>query len=348
MDAQDLKDKIISDDKVIDILEALGMHHIKEVNGKYITCGMPDGNRQNSTTVYLDNLRVEAYTRNIIDAYGNSDIISLVSFLNGTYFSESIKWLCDICGYDYHGQDQKKSRLAEWVRDMWKVAKDGDEDDGEKLKPIDEKILTYFGKYGNPLFLKDGISYETQWEFGLGYDLNFHMITIPIRDELNFLVGVKGRLFKDHIEEWEDKYLYIQSCAKSKVLYGLNKTKPYIKEKNEVIVVESEKAVMQLWSRGIKNAVAISGHILSKTQAQKLTHLGVPIVLAYDEGAEIGKDGKVDKKFYVNEFNKFLENQEVYCIYDRTKSILNKKESPSDDAAKWDKLYNNYKMKVRG
>lgn len=99
---------------------------------------------------------------------------------------------------------------------------------------------------------------------------------------------------------------------------------------------------------GYKNAVAIGGHKLSKTQVQKLTHLNVPVVIAYDEGAEIGKDEKVDKSFYRNEFNKFLEKQTVYCIYDKTKKILNKKESPSDDPEKWELLYNKYKIKVRG
>jgi hypothetical protein len=347
MDALDLKERIINDDKIIDILEALEMHSINTKNNKYITCGMPDGDRKNSTAVYLDNLHVDAYTRNIKDAFGGSDIISLVSFINETYFTESIKWICDVCGYDYFGQDVRKSRLADWVRNMSKVGKGNDEDD-EKLTPIDEIHLKYYGNYVNDLFLSDGISYATQHEFGLGYDLLYHMITIPIRDELNFLVGIKGRLNKKEVESHESKYFYLNSCAKSKILFGLNKTKPYIKEKNEVIVVESEKAVMQLWSLGIKNAVAISGHILSNSQVQKLTHLNVPIVLAYDQGAEIGKDGKVDKKYYQNEFNKFLEDQKIYCIYDKTGSILDEKESPSDNPLKWNKLYENYRMKVRG
>ncbi|MED3562394.1 hypothetical protein [Bacillus xiapuensis] len=348
MDTLDLKEQIVNDDKIEEILEALGMHHINSNNGKYITCGMPDGDNTKSTVVYKDNLHVDAYTRNIKDAYGFTDIISLVSFVNGTYHTESVKWICDICGYDFYGQNTRKSRLADWVRDMWKVQKDGSKEDEEKLTPIDEKMLSYYGQYVTDMFLKDGISYQTQKEFGLGIDLLYNMITIPIRDELNFLVGVKGRLFKDEIDEWESKYFYIHSCAKSKVLYGLNKTKHYIKEKNEVIVCESEKAVMQLWTMGIKNAVAISGHILSSTQAQKLTYLGVPIVIAYDQGAEIGKNGKIDKNFYPNEFNKFLENQEVYVIYDKSRKILKEKESPSDNPKKWVELYNSYKYKVRG
>lgn len=348
MEAQELKERIIIDEKIIDILEALGMHSIKD-KGNYITCGMPDGNNPKSTVIYKDNLHVEAYTRNIKDAYGHSDIISLVSFVNNTYFTESIKWICDVCGYDYYGQEVPQSRLAAWVRNMWKVAKEGKCDDDEKLLPINEDILHYFGRYGNPLFYKEGISYETQWEFELGYDLYYHMVTIPIRDELGFLVGVKGRLFKEVVEDWESKYFYIQPCAKSKVLYGLHKTKPYILEKKEVIVFEAEKSVMKAWSHGIRNTVAIGSHCLSDTQVQKLTHLGVDIVIAYDEGVEIDpKTGKVDKNFYRKEFDKFLSSQKVYCIYDKSKKILDKKESPIDDIDKWYRLYNEYKFKVRG
>jgi hypothetical protein len=348
VDTLELKERIVNDDKIEDILEALEMHHINSNNDKYITCGMNDGNNSKSTVIYKDNLHVDAYTRNIKDAYGHSDIISLVSFINGTYISESIKWICDICGYDYYGQTVRKSRLAEWVRDMWKVQKDGSNEEDEKLSPIDENLLSYYGKYVNDMFYEDGIDYVTQRTFDLGFDLLYNMITIPIRDELNFLVGIKGRLFKKEINVDESKYFYLQSCAKSKILFGLNKTKPYIKEKNEVIVVESEKAVMQLWSKGIRNAVAISGHILSTSQAQKLTHLGVPIILAYDQGAEIGKNGMIDKKYYPNEFDKFLENQELYVIYDKSRKILKEKESPSDDPEKWNELYSSYRFKVRG
>lgn len=347
MEARELKEKIIIDDKLIHILEELGMHSISD-RDSYISCGMPDGDRKNSTAIFKNSLHVDAYTRNIKDSYGGSDLISLVSFVKEYYFSQSIKWLCDVCEYDYYGNDGSESQVLDWLNKMWKVQKEGTADNDDKLETINEEVLNYFGRYGNPLFYKDGISYKTQWEFELGYDLNYHMITIPIRDELGSLVGVKGRLFKEHVEDWESKYLYLHPCSKTKVLYGLNKTLPYIKERNEVVVVESEKAVMQLWSRGIKNAIAISGHILSDTQVKKLTHLNVPIVLAYDEGAELGREGKVDRDFYPNEFNKFLSNQELYCIYDKTKKILNEKESPSDSHEKWLTLYNNFKMKVRG
>lgn len=347
MDAQELKEKIIFDEKIELILEELGMKYIKE-RDDYFSCAMPDGDNRTSTIVYKNSLHVDAYTRNILDQYGNSDIISLVTFIRGTYITESIKWLCDVCGYNFYKKNDIQSGALSWINSMWKVHLEGSHDEEEIVEPIDEKVLHYFGRYGNPMFYEDGINYETQWEFELGFDLMYHMITIPIRDEIGTLCGIKGRLYKEFIDSNESKYFYIQPCAKNSILYGLHKTKEYIKEKNEVIVVEGEKAVMQLWTMGIRNAVAIGGHQLSRVQIQKLTHLNVPIVIAYDEGVEIGKDGKVDKSFYRNEFNKFLDKQTVYCIYDRTKKILDEKESPSDNPDKWELLYNKYKIKVRG
>ncbi|KOS61560.1 hypothetical protein FJQ98_15960 [Lysinibacillus agricola] len=345
MDALDLKERIIDDDKVRLILEELGMHSI-ESNSRYYSCGMPDGDNQNSTIIYRDNLNVDAYTRNIKDAYGNSDIISLVSYVNEAYFSDSLKWICDVCGYDYYEKQKPKSKLATWARDMMRIKNREKESVDEHLEPIDEEILNYYGLYVTDLFKNDGIGYHTQEEFELGYDIESNMIAMPIRDELGNLVGIKGRLNSEVVKPHENKYIYLHPCAKTKILYGLDKAKHNILKQKEVIVLEAEKSVQQLWDKGVKNAVAIGGHKLSKTQVKKLTLLGVRIVIAYDKGVEIGRDGLVDKNFYTNEFDKFMKNQELYCIYD-TKGLLKDKESPSDNFDNWNKLYET-KRKVRG
>lgn len=347
MDVQDLKERIILDDKIETILSELGMHHIKIHNGnEYYSCGMPDGDNQKSTIIYIDSLYVDAYTRNIKDQYGNSDIISLVSYIRKTYFSESIKWICEICGYDYYSDSLNESRLAKWVRQVYKNSIEKDDEIDVPLKPINENILKYFKKCGNSLFFEDGIDYHTQEDFEYGYDLMTHSITIPIRDELGTLVGVKGRLFKNEIKEWENKYFYIMPCSKTRLLYGLYKTMPYIKSNNEVIVVESEKSVAKLWSYGYKNAVAIGGHVLSKRQIELLTRLNVDVVIAYDRDVEIDKNGIVNKDFYNSEFEKFLPQQRLFCVYDKGNKLLKPKESPCDRRKIWEELYAN-RIKIR-
>ena len=100
MNAQDLKLYIYENDMITQILEELGMHHIKwHDNKKYITCGMPDGDNKQSTVIYNNEfLNVTAYTRDIVDENDISDIISLVSFIKKYSFRETIFWLSNKLG----------------------------------------------------------------------------------------------------------------------------------------------------------------------------------------------------------------------------------------------------------
>ena len=53
MEAKTIKEYIYNNEKIVDVLEALGMHHIKWHGGKeYLTCGMPDGDNPQSTTIF--------------------------------------------------------------------------------------------------------------------------------------------------------------------------------------------------------------------------------------------------------------------------------------------------------
>jgi len=349
MEVKELFTKIIENNDTEKILKNLGMHHIED-KGEYFTCGFPNGDNTKSAVIYKDNLWVNAYTRDISDKCGYTNIISLVSFIKRLYFTKSMKWICDICLYNYYEEPKSKTEMIkflDYIYDQKNSSNKNEEDEVLNLKPVDESILEYYGNYANKLFLIDNIDLQTQIDFGFGYDLETHSITIPIRDELNTLVGVKARLYKtsEELEEWESKYFYLVPCAKSKILFGLNKTMPYIKREGCAIVVEAEKAVGQLWSYGIRNAVSIGSHTISKYQAKKLTHLGVDLVLAYDKDVMF-KEGVFNRDFYEKECNKFLENQTIYCLVDEN-SILNEKESPTDKKSNFEELLKNKRI-LRG
>lgn len=172
--------------------------------------------------------------------------------------------------------------------------------------------------------------------FGLGIDIFSHRVTIPIRDELGRLVGVKGRRVWDVVDDYNPKYIYLYQCAKSKILYGLYKTLPYIREQNEIIVCESEKGVMQLWDMGFKNAVGVGGHCLSDWQITLIAQSGASrVIIAYD------KD--ITEEEIVKEGGKLSPFRQVEYILD-TNNILNEKESPMDNPEKWKILYENRKI----
>jgi DNA primase len=319
------------------------MHKIKWHDcRRYLTCAFPNGDNPSGCVIYnSEYFNIESYTRDIQNNVGyKPDILSLVEFIRKEPFFKSIQWICEILGIDYYkdfNDDIPESlRITRLIYSMQQDSLNTEDD--KPLKPISEKILTYYQPYVNYIFKNDNISYETQREFEISYDPETNRIVIPIRSELGDLVGCKARLFKEQIEENELKYIYIEPCGRSKILYGLNKTYPYIKNAGMVYVTESEKGVMQLWSMGTYNSVGIGGKKISSQQIEKLTRLGIDICFCFD------KD--VTKKEIEDIADRFVDGVNIWYLFD-DKNILDEKQSPSDDPAKWRRLLNECFYKIK-
>ena len=341
MDAQRLKEHILDNNLVPDILMELGCHHIKE-RSDIIQAANPDGDNPTAICVYLnENLTTLNYTRQILPSgqTRTTDIMDLIGFIRSCSFFETIKWLCGFCGLDYYADEEEMPeslQVLQFLSQMNKACVD-DEDDMSPLKPIDPKILEYYLPVGNIMFERDGISLNTQRFFNIGYDPQTNRLTIPIYSEIADLVGVKGRIFQEELEEGQNKYLYLFKCNKGKVLFGLNKNLEAILRQGRVYVTESEKGVMQLYDMGYYG-VATGGSKISKYQINMLTRLGVQIIFAYDK--DIGEDE------LKNIAGQFVEGVPVYAVIDKD-NVLNEKESPSDDASKWLHLVQNNIYKIR-
>lgn len=338
MNIKQLKEYIFENNKINEILEAIGCHSIKYHSTGYLTCGNPDGDNRQAITIYNnEHLNCINYTR---DLGTPSDLLSLVCFNKKLSFFESVKWVCQIIGLDYYhdfnNEIPESLRITKLIYEM----QQGDYDDQEEkpLKPISEQILNYYKLYVNDMFANDGISYETQKEFEIGYDEQTNRITIPIRDELNSLVGVKGRLFKKDLEEWELKYLYLEPCARSKILYGLHKTYPFIKRESKCFVGEAEKFPMQLWTMGYYYSVGTGGTKLTSQQIEKLTRLGADLIFAFDKG--------ITKKEIEKIADRFVDGVNIYYLWDDN-DILKDKESPSDSQEKFEYLHKNCLYKIK-
>ena len=340
MDIRRLKKYIYENDKVGYVLSQIGCKNIVR-HSNYYTCANYDGDNDKAICQYFDTeyLNCENYTRDI--KYGKSNghpsLIDLVCYNKKLNLFQCAKYLCDILGLDYYAMENEEDipeslKMLQMLYDM----KSGDyvEEDG-KLKPISEKVLTYYKPYANSMFADDNISYEVQRYFEIGYDDETNRITIPIRDEIGNLVGVKGRIFEHG--DVENKYIALEKYAKSKVLYGLDKAVEYIKEKGYCYVVEAEKGVLQLFTMGYYNCVATGGKKISRIQKNKLMSLGVDLIFCFDKDVTKEEVEKISEGFYgVN----------VYMMYDKD-GILDEKESPSDNPQKWLHLVNNGIIKIK-
>ena len=332
MDIKRLKQYIFNNDKIEYILLQIGCKNIVK-HDNYYTCANYDGDNNKAICQYFDTeyLTCINYTRDI--RYGKSDnltsIIDLVCYNKKINLFQCAKYLCDILGLDYYESANEDDipeslKMLQMIYDM----KSGDYiEETYKLKPINEKILTYYKPYVNDMFANDNISYDIQKYFEIGYDDETNYITIPIRDELSNLVGVKGRYFGNS-DEVENKYIALEKYAKSKILYGLDKSIKYIKETGFVYVGESEKFVLQLFNMGYYNCVSTGGKKISRMQKNKLCSLGVNLVFCFDKDV---------LKEEIEELSKGFEGANIYMLYDKN-NVLGEKESPSDNPIIWEKL----------
>lgn len=331
MRVDELKEYIIDNNYIETILEDLGCKSIRKHDG-YFTAGNPDGDNTQAITVYdNESLITVNYTRNIAAGKRTTDIFDLVSFYKDYSFPEALKYVHDLLGIDYYSDNTSQSearQLIRMIKDM--EIEDGDEDD-EPLKPISEKILSYYLPYCNTMFEQDGISLQTQEEFGIGYDPQTNRITIPIRTPLGDLCGVKGRIFGD-ADSCNPKYLYIEPTAKRKLLYGFYENKEYIKNNNYLFLFEAEKSVLQCASHDMRNCVALGGKSISKTQVELIVRTGCIPILALDKGVELNEIKKV--------MSVFPENISSYYIFDQD-NIMFDKQSPVDNWNNWNILIKN-------
>jgi len=213
-------------------------------------------------------------------------------------------------------------------------SKKRDSDIEVKLKPLDERILNQYIQMPNKWFLDEYIDVQTQKEFKIGFDLKTERITIPVYDEVGSLVGCSGRATKPEDEE-QYKYFPLYNYPKSKICYGLYKTYPYIKYKNECIIFEGQKSVQKAWSYEQKNSIACGQLIPSKDQMEKILRLNCDLVFNWDTGL------KKEEWDNIKEFlNKYKIYTNIYVIYDKW-NLLGEKMSAVDQGKDiWFELYN--------
>ena len=329
MDIQNLKDYIIENEMIPTVLESIGCHSVLD-KGTYVSAANPDGDNPTAIVVYKDNLNTINYTRDITNGKNGSDIFDLTSFALGCNFFESVKHICDAVGisvyHDFMEELPESIQITQLLMQM--IQSDSDEEEDKPLKPIPEKILSYYDSCVVQPFLDDNISAEVQETMQIGYDQYSNRITIPIRDEYGTLVGVKGRWFGDVPEGW-NKYTYLERCNKGQILYGLYRAIPYIKRYRKCYVVESEKGVMQGITMGVDNIVATSGSKITSTQVEMLSRLCVEVVFCFDKDITLSKLESIASKF--------PDGIKVSAMLD-TLDILSEKESPTDQEDNFFKL----------
>lgn len=298
------KELLNQPEKLKEVLEHYNFHNVI-IHQSYISFGRSVDSSKKSIVIRLTNndyLYVKDYARNI-----QKDLFTYISEQRLAEFADilsTVKSVLNITDYyDFFGDRGIFGGFYERIRKR----------NISKINTYDESLLDKYKMYGNARFVKDHISIDAQQFFGIRYDVESQGIVIPIRNQLGQLMGIKVRCNYE-VEDGEMKYYYLIPCAMSQTLFGYSQNYNYLVD-NTVYILESEKSVMQCYSYGIRNCVALGSGSISNKQVQMLFELNPKkIIFLHDTGF---KQEYLDRNIaMIKNYSRFSEVEIGYWDYD--------------------------------
>jgi DNA primase len=336
MDATDLKQYIIDNNKIKNILDDLGCHDFKEYSKEY-RCGLPEHESKNNIAIKKETLSTKIFTPDSQTIRG--DIYTLVMFTKEMSFVQANKFIHNLFGLDFKIKSKaQKEEKKDPLQVFKKVKKKRFLINKDDIEIYDDDLIKEYIPLPHISWIKEGILPFTCEKFKIGYSANKKRIIIPTRywcgDE-NEYIGVMGRTT---IKEYEmldiPKYFPLKPYLKSMNIYGLQENYQTIQEAGHVVVAESQKSVLKRHSRKDGTVVALESHDISDEQVKILIGLDVEVIIAMDVGIDINHVRSMCERFY--------GIRQVSYIYDKYE-LLKEKEAPMDAP---DKMYK-YLLKYR-
>ena len=329
MTAIELIQHIIDQNLIQKVLDDLGCHDLKLYTTEY-RCGLPGHKNKTSIAIKKDTLKTKIFQSGGEIIRG--DIITLVMTIKNISFVEANKHLHKLLGLKYQYKNNKKINKQEENKSdpleiFKKIKRKRNSVNIQDIEIYDSTIIEEYTPLPHINWIREGILPFTCETFSIGYSFKKNRIVIPWHywsGTENDIVGVMGRsiLSSEQCDILNiPKYLPLKAFPKSLHIYGLQQNYKNIINSELVYVLESEKSVLKLHSRGIKNAVAIGSHCLSSEQIKILIGLNVEIVICYD------KDINLD--YVLNECKRFKYIRKCSYIFDEW-DLLKEKESPAD------------------
>ena len=264
-------------EKLEELLEYFNFYNI-HIHQSYISFGRAIDSSKKSIVIRLeknDYLYVSDYARNI-----NQDLFTYISEQRLVDFKDIISVVRKILKIDDFSIFREPQGIFGGFYE--KIRKKNE----YTCRTYDESILNKYVALANMRFIRDNITIDAQQFFNIRYDVESQGIVIPIYNQVGELMGVKVRCNYD-VQDGEMKYYYLIPCQMSQTLYGYSQNYNYLVN-NVIYIFESEKSVMQCYSYGIRNCVALGSGSISRKQVQMLLELNPKkIIFMHDVGFDL-------------------------------------------------------------
>lgn len=343
MTAQEVLEKL-SDEDIIKFMVHLGVEFYQERDTHIIFPTICHNEFQDEASMklyyYKDKKFFKCYTE--CDNIGN--IFDLVKLKLDVEFKEAFNYVCSFFNIDRSSSAivgfGLKTRLQQEQEIFNKYNREFIREEVNLPIIKNQRLLHTFLDFYHSDWISDGICEEAMKLFNIKLDLEGERIVIPHHNEFGFVVGIRVRNFdkyelsmgRKYMPLILDKQMYTHSLKHN--LYGLHKTKGAIAKYKKVILLESEKGVLQMQTFfGDENiGVAVCGSNVSKHQRDMLLSLGVDeVILAFDKQYQEYGDSEFlawEKKIQ-KIANLFMPFTTFSVIRDKN-GLLDYKDSPTD------------------
>ena len=342
MDIKKLKEKLTVD-HIITLMQDFGENYSDGMNENEIKFRtVCHGGNSHKLYFYKNTMNFHCYTH-----CGSFDVIGLVQKLMGCDFQKAVEYISNRFGLGYLNFNDGFDNQNEDISSDWKILNRLLEDNHKveekwiDFKEINDKVFNIFYDMYHRSFLDDGINISTMQKYELMFDIGENRIIIPHRNEDGSLVAIRCRNLEQKLIDSGRKYMpiihkgQILSAPISQYLYGLYYNKENIIKSRKVILVESEKAVMQINTMFPMDniSLALSSSSLSNFQVKRLVELGVEeVVIALDK--EYKDYDSNERRIYEIKLKKTIIDRlkpyfMVSVIMDKD-NLLGYKQSPTD------------------
>ena len=271
------KELLDNPEKLKELLEYFNFYNV-HIHQSYISFGRAQDTSKKSIVVRLeknDYLYVTDYARNI-----SKDLFSYISEQRLVDFKDIISVVRNILGVDdFSLFNESRGIFGGFYEKIRKRSE-------YSVRTYDESILDKYIPLANKRFVDDNISIAAQQFFGIRYDVESQGIVIPIHNQIGELIGAKIRCNYE-VQDGEMKYYYLIPCQASQTLYGYSQNYNYLTN-NIIYIYEAEKSIMQCFSYGIRNCVALGSGSISRKQVRMLLELNPKkIIFMHDVGYDL-------------------------------------------------------------
>ena len=297
LDLNSLNEQITVDDVKV-IMEILDADYIQETNSeiKYRTI-CHHGNKHK---LYFYKESMSFYCYSECGRIGSIiDLVKKVKEFDNVY--DSAEWICNKLGIStfkegsFGDNDINAPRIDDWKYIDFLKRKQKTESRSNEFEVLDDRILNMFQRFHPSSWISEGITHEVMNVFEIKYCTIQERIVIPHRNKDGKLIGIRGRAYSDDALMFA-KYAPLltgnitgKTCFTHNLgdnLYGIHLNKECIKRKRKVLLVESEKAVMQCASFfGLENnfALGLCGSNLTASQIELILELKpLEVIVALD------------------------------------------------------------------